>query len=443
MSGDKLAIHGGPRAVDARRPQQVARIKRGLLRSFDLMKMLPLTMRGVTSLQSGEGIVRRFETAFAEMVETRYALAMNSGTAAIHSAYFAVGVGPGTEVIVPAYTWHATATPILQCGAVPVFCEIDPRTLVLDPDQVERRVNERTRAICVLHPWGHPAPMDRFLEIAERHGLYVIEDCSHAHGATYRGKPVGSWGHVGCFSLQGSKTVEGGEAGVATTDDPMLIDRMLLLGHNHLLGHGSQKANTFADFPDVSLGVKYRPHTAAMYLAYASLRRLPARNARAARVWEWLCDELEGTPGVRPIPTVEGGTRGGYYSYILEYQGEDFGGPPTEVFVEALAAEGAPAQLDQYRDGLLHHNPVFATLDRSRLGGGCWDPTRPWQENVVKVDLPVTERIARRLVRFPIVMQDYPEATVRECGRAVKKVLRALIPESSGVSAPATAAVGR
>lgn len=439
MSAEKLAIHGGPRSVDAKRSQQIARLKRGGQKSLDLMKMLPLTMRGITSIQHGGGIVGRFESAFAEMVETRYALAMNSGTATIHSAYFAVGVGPGTEVIVPAYTWHASAAPILQCGAVPAFCEIDPVTLTIDLEHLERCINERTRAICVLHPWGHPAPMDRIREIAERHQIFVVEDCSHAHGATYRGRPVGSWGHVGCFSLQGSKTVEGGEAGVATTNDATLYDRMLLLGHNYLVGHGGQKADTFPDFPDINLGVKYRPHPAAMYLAYASLRRLPARNARAAQVWKWLCDEVEGVPGIRPIPTIEGGTRGGFYSYIFEYQGEDFGGPPTEQFVEALVAEGAPAQLDQYRDSLLHRNPVFTSLDRSKLGGGCWDPTRPWEENLVKVDLPATEHIAPRLVRFPIVVQDLPEATVRACGKAMKKVLAALVPEADARPAPAVA----
>jgi dTDP-4-amino-4,6-dideoxygalactose transaminase len=126
---------------------------------------------------------------------------MCNGTATLHSAYFAVGVGPGKEVIVPSYTWHATATPVLQCGATPVFCDIDPRSLNADPDDIERRITERTQAICVVHVWGNPAEMDRIMEIANRYKIKVIEDCWHAHGAVYKGKSVGAWGDIGCFSL--------------------------------------------------------------------------------------------------------------------------------------------------------------------------------------------------------------------------------------------------
>src|SRR5690348_5567892 len=108
---------------------------------------------GRTSISDGSGIVADFEQKFAAMTGSSFALAMNSGTAALHSAYFAVGVGPGTEVIVPTYTWHSTATAVLQCGAVPVFCDIDPRTLTLDPEDVARRISQRTKAICAVHVW--------------------------------------------------------------------------------------------------------------------------------------------------------------------------------------------------------------------------------------------------------------------------------------------------
>src|SRR4029453_10218039 len=103
----------------------------------------------------------------------------------------------------------------------PVFCDIDSRTLLADADDVEQRVTPRTRAICVVHLWGNPARLDRFVRISERHGVTLIEDCSHAHGAAFRGRPVGSWGQIGCFSLQGPKAVSGGEAGIAVTNDPV------------------------------------------------------------------------------------------------------------------------------------------------------------------------------------------------------------------------------
>src|SRR2546430_676688 len=117
------------------------------------------------------------------------------------------------------------------------------RPLSADPDDVERRITPRTRAICVVHMWGNPAPMDRLADIARRHGVALIEDCSHAHGASYRGRPVGSWGDIGCFSLQGVKAVSGGEAGIAVTNDPLLFDRMLVLGHYRRLKHGPAKSS--------------------------------------------------------------------------------------------------------------------------------------------------------------------------------------------------------
>ena len=197
MNSQQLAINGGTPAIRSAMPLQAYRLRQGIKRSLDLLRLLPLTIRNVTSIADQSGIVGRFEAAFCELTGADFSLAMNSGTSALHSAYFAVGVGPGSEVIVPGYTWHASATPVLQCGAVPVFCEIDPRTLTIDPEDVERRINERTRAICAVHTWGNPAPMDRIIEIADRHGVSVIEDCSHAHGASYRGRSVGSWEPAG------------------------------------------------------------------------------------------------------------------------------------------------------------------------------------------------------------------------------------------------------
>jgi dTDP-4-amino-4,6-dideoxygalactose transaminase len=360
---------------------------------------------------------------------------MTNGTATLHSAYFAVGVGPGTEVIVPAYTWHATATPVLMCGAVPVFCEIDPKTLTIDPDDMARRITSRTRAVAVLHAWGNPAPMDRICEIAAAHGIDVIEDCSHAHGATYKGKAVGTWGRVGCYSLQGSKAVDGGEAGVAIMDDPVIYDRMLLLGHNFLVGNGGQKADTFPGYGDISLGVKYRPHMAAMYFAHTSLRRLQKRNQRSRRAWQLLCDELAGVPGIRPIATLPGAVRGGFYAYPFEYQGAELGGLGTEEFVKAVKAEGAPLEVDQFRRSLLHTVPLFTELDRRAIGGGCYDATRPWEENLAKVSLPVTERITERLVRFPRQFHGVPESYIRQCAAAVRKVLEATLPAKAQTKA--------
>jgi dTDP-4-amino-4,6-dideoxygalactose transaminase len=428
MTGEQLAANGGPRTIRSRLALHRVQLRRGLLQSWALLEMIPFALRSKMSIAGGCGIVPRFEDAFCKATGADFALSMNSGTAALHSAYFAVGVGPGTEVIVPAYTWHATATPILQCGAVPAFCEIDPGTLAADPVDIERRINERTRAICVLHAWGNPAPMDRIVEIADRHGVAVIEDCSHAHGASYQGKPVGTWGDIGCFSLGGGKAVPGGEAGIAITNDATFYDRMLLLGHNDRVS-ALQKARTF-DYGDISLGVKYRPHVAALYLARAALGRLGRRNAGARRAWATLCHEFRNVPGIRPVETPDGAERGGFYAFTFRYDGAELGGPGTQEFVAAVQAEGAPLRLDEYRGRLLHKLPLFTELHRPSLGGGCYDPTRPWEENISKCDLPVTEYVTDRLVSFPPELWGVSESYVRKCARAVKKVLAALLPET-------------
>jgi dTDP-4-amino-4,6-dideoxygalactose transaminase len=433
-SESQLAIRGGPRTVRSRLAQDIARVKRGLVRTLDLRSVLPLTLRAQTSLRSNVGLVARFEEEFASMHGAAYGLAMNSGTAALHSAYFAVGVGPGHEVIVPSYTWQASATPVLACGAVPVFCDVDPQTFDLDPLDFERRITERTRAVCVVHIWGNPAPMDRIVEIADRHGIAVIEDCSHAHGARYKGRPVGSWGKVGCFSLQGSKPVDGGEAGIALTDDPVLYDRMLLLGHCGMIPD-CQKAQTFPLGAEICLGLKYRPHLFAMCLARESLRRLPRHNARAARVWSWLCEELQGTPGLRPQATLPGSERGGYYAFAFHYDGERLGGPSTADFVAAVQAEGAPLLADQFRDTLLHRSPLFTSLDRRQLGGAYWDSTRPWEENLWHGALPVSEDLAAHNVRFGVMLAELPESYVRQCAQAMRKVALATLPSPDAARA--------
>ena len=389
------------------------------VRVQDVARIAGYAWRDVNTLTKAEGPIAEFERSFAQLTETRHAISMNSGTAALHSAYFAVGVRPGTEVIVPAYTFFASAAPILQCGARPVFCDVDERTLTADPDDVERRITERTRAICIVHMWGNPAALDRFKEIARRHDIALIEDCSHAHGATYKGRPVGSWGDVGCFSLQGAKAVSGGEAGIAVTGNPVLFDRMLLLGQYGRLKKGQAAATFDTDY--LSLGVKYRPHLYAILLATGSLARLDELNRRRRTNYELLERELVGCPAVTPIETAPGAVRGGFLEFILRYDPAFAGGLSSAAFIEALAAEGVPIARERYsaigeQRRMLQQSPIFRGGDIYDLVEGSEPADVPIPER-----LPVTETLADTLMTIPPFTR-VSSRFVRQCAAAIRKV---------------------
>jgi perosamine synthetase len=418
MKSNELAVFGGPRAVLTEYKEGWRQVRRS-----DLKPILAAARNDVNTEAKGEGPIANFEQQFAQLTGSKYALAMNSGTAALHSAYFALGVKPGTEVIVPGYTFFATAAPILQCGGRPVFCDVDPETLVADPDDVERRITSRTRAICVVHLWGNPAPMDRFVEIARRHNLGLVEDCSHAHGALYRNRPVGSWGDIGCFSLQGPKAVSAGEGGIAVTDNPVLFDRMLALGHYGRLKAGQAK-NTF-DTDYLSLGLKYRPHLYGILLATGSLSRLPELNLRRQRNYDILCEELADCEAVQPIQTTPEAVRGGFLEFIVRYTPEKAGNWKSSEFLQAAQAEGIPISKERYaRLGkskrMLSETPIFTTLDSTKLGG-YMEASRAQDNPQRESDLPVVRSLAGRLLTLPPFTK-VSERFVRECAAALHKV---------------------
>ncbi len=418
-----LALLGGTKLVTERGDEGWR-----IITDHEKKAVMALLDKGTVTIVGGTGVIREFEEKFSKFQEAKFALAMNSGTATLHSAYFAVGIGPACEVIVPSYTWHATITPILHCAATPVFCDIDPRTLTADPKDIRRRITPRTKAIVVVHTWGNIAQMDEIMAIAREHNLKVVEDCSHAHGGSYKGKKVGTFGDIGCFSLQGNKPVSGGEAGVAITDNPEYYDRMLLLGH---FGRIASEAKTglFKSLGDMSLGAKYRPHAYAMAIANAQLDRLPELNRLRTHNYRILNEELRGIPGIETVEPLPGAQRAGFLEFKLIYDPRQLQGVGRDRFAEAVKAEGAPMTVDRYSSfnytyGLLHLAPLFNEFDRSKLGGCFYDfkaaeapGTRLWAPG----SLPVTEDIGQRLLTFPAFTQ-MPEPFIRQCAQAVRKV---------------------
>lgn len=224
-----LAIHGGPparsredsnlapggQAMDQEEEQAV----------LDVMRAKRLFR--FSGHEDGESNADRFERQFASSVGAAHALAVTSGTAALISGLQGIGIGPGDEVILPAYTWMASATAVLAVGGIPVIAEID-ESLTLDPADVERNITPHTKAIMPVHMRGAPARMDAILDVAGRHGLRVIEDCAQGNGASFHGRRLGSIGDVGCFSLQFSKIITTGEGGMVTTSDPQIWQRAFM-----------------------------------------------------------------------------------------------------------------------------------------------------------------------------------------------------------------------
>ena len=421
MAKSTLAILGGSPAVSS--PVQDAWRQ---ITDLEKRAVLDLMDQGILSVSSG-GVVGALEEDFARFIGREYGLACCNGTSTLHCAYVAAGIGPGTEVIVPAYTWHATVTPVLHASATPVFAEIEPRTLCLDPDDVERKITSRTRAICVVQVWGNVPDMRRFREIADRHGLLLIEDASHAHGASYEGKMVGAFGDISCFSMQGSKAVSGGECGMVLTDRAEFFDRMLLLGHFGRIETG-QAGPTFPGIGDMSLGAKYRVHPYAAAVARCHLTRLPQLNALRTRNYAIINDVLRDVPGIHVVDPLPGAVRGGYLEFKFVVDEAELG-LSRERFAEACQAENAPVRVDRYSAlnftyGLLHLAPLYNSFDRRSLGGCFYDPTRPEQATGLGYalgDLPVTEGICNRIIGVP-AFTDVPEATVEQVGLAMRKV---------------------
>lgn len=421
-SKSTLAILGGEKLVKNPPQEKWQRVNGATKKA-----VMALLDEGTISISDDSDIIGEFQTAFREMVGTRYAMATNSGTAALHSAYFAVGVGPGDEVIVPSYTWHASVTPILHCAATPVFAEIDPNCLTLDPDDIERKITPKTKAICVTHMWGNVADMDRIVEIAKKHNLRLIEDASHAHGASWKGKKVGSFGDVGCFSMQAAKAVTGGEGGVATTDDPKILDRMLFLGHFNRPRTGEDK--NVAQVGDISLGAKYRSHPWAIAMAKVQLERLPELNAKRTKNYQLMNDRLRDCDGIEVIDPLPGAERGGYLEFKFKLSKDIVKIASCQRIAEAMAAEGTRVQYCRYCDykwpgGMLHTAPLFNSFDLRSIGGCFYDPTISAEDAAKREvpSLPVTEDLANRLIGTPAFVDVTTESLEEACAAMIKVI---------------------
>jgi len=307
-----------------------------------------------------------FEHEFAQAHDCRHGIAAANGTATLEIALRALDIGPGDEVIVPAYTFIASATSVLQIGAVPIFVDVDPHTCLLDCARIEEAITPRTRAIMPVHFGGQSVDMDALASLARAHGLSIVEDAAHAHGSTWRGKKCGALGDAGSFSFQASKNMTAGEGGIITTNNPELA----ALCRSYLWA-GREQGRPW--YEHHRLGWNYRITEFQSALLRVQLQRLPAQTATRDANGRYLISQLQANvTGFTPPHLDERATCISFHLLLCRYQPEAFGGLTREAFIAALTAEGIPCATGYNQP--LYRNPMFLRQDFFKGGFPCVPP---------------------------------------------------------------------
>lgn len=342
---DRPAILGGSKAVTL---DGLEANRWPIITDDDVALVTDVLRSGELSLHK---ITQELEEDYRSWLGVKHALACCNGTSAIFAALHAFGLQPGDEVLVPSATYWASVMPVLWCGAVPVFCETEPDQLGLDPDDVEKKITPRTRAMVIVHLWGMPSKMDALLRIAKRHDLKVFEDASHAHGAKWRGRWVGTLGDAAVFSLQTNKLAPAGEGGILVTNNDAIHEHALCLGHFERILHLQTPARRFAG---TGFGMKHRMAPLSAAVARVQFRHMVERNTRRNANIEYLSRRLEKI-GINTFLPPDGVERM-YFLFIVQND-ESRTGLTTDRLVAALRAEGCDVVRPKYP--LLHQQPVF------------------------------------------------------------------------------------
>ena len=368
--------------------------------------------------------VRDFESAWCERYGFRHCATVNSWTTGLMVALGAVGVEPGDEVICPPYTKSASATAAMFYGGIPVFADIEPDTLCLDPADFEAKITPRTRAVVVVHLLGHPASMDPICEIAHRHGVAVIEDAAQAPGVFYRGRPVGAIGDVGGFSLNFHKHIHCGEGGVLVTNDDQ-IARACQLIRNH--GENAVEPHELEALVN-PIGSNYRLTELQAAIGLAQFGRLEGYLATRQALAHHLTTRLQGRPGLT-LQSVEPGSTHAYYIFPIRYDAS-VTGLSRSMFTQAVCAElPTPAGFESLPLAAgyvkpLYLNPVYQQKRALGRGGYPWAFNPDVSYDYSAGSCPVAERMYdQELVLSPLVREPHTLEDMDDLADAIEKVL--------------------
>lgn len=370
-------------------PNRFIPSNRPILGAEEIAAVTDVLQSGMLTHKSGAGTYTlRFEEAFAKFVGSKHAIAVNTGTAALHAALLAFDVKPGDEVIAPPFSFIATTNMVLLTGAKAVFADISMDTFTLDPEKVEAAITPRTKAIIPVHLYGHPADMDPLIELATKHDIRIIEDACQAHGSKYRGQDVGTIGDVGCYSLYPSKVITTGEGGLLTTNDEDLAERL-----RQIRTHGEIKPYEY-----VQLGHNYRMPEIQSAIGLAQVNRLSEfLNARKANA-EYLTKNLRDIEGII-LPTEASWATHNWYLYTIRILS------PRKRDVVQKALHEAQIGAAVYYEVPLHLTPIYRKLFQYKEGL-----------------MPVSEQAAKEVLSLPV----HPALTEEELEYIVQQSCQVL-----------------
>ena len=364
----------------------------------------------------GQGqTVTEFEGKYAALLGAKRCTCTVNGTNALLTAMHALDVGVGDEVIVSPYTFIATYNVVIGSCALPVFADTDPETFQINPDTIEERITERTRAIMPVHILGIPANMDRIMAIAKKHNLVVIEDACQAWLAQWRGKCCGTIGDLGCFSFQNSKHLPCGEGGAVVGNDEELMDRVHSF-HNCGRPYGSVKKTS--GYPIIGTNRRMTEYQAAILLN--QMQRLEADTARRWENGQYLTTQLKDIPGIVPHRLYEGVTRAVYHLYPFRYKKEHFNNAPRDRFLRALSAEGIPCSGGygpQYRDGLIEAALTSKNFTRSF-------PKERLDRYRAELDYPGNDQLCQEAVWLSQSMLLTEKSDMDDIANAIRKIYK-------------------
>ncbi|MCF6216875.1 MAG: DegT/DnrJ/EryC1/StrS family aminotransferase [Emcibacter sp.] len=298
--------------------------------------------------------VRAFEQEWAQSYQAKHGISVNSCTSGLYAAVGAAGVGPGDEVIVSPYTMAASVTAAVAFNAVPVFADIDPKNFCLNPQSIRAKITERTKAIIVVHLFGHPADMDEIMEIAASHNITVIEDCAQAPCATYKGRPVGTLGHMGVFSLNYHKHIHSGEGGIIVTNDDNLADRLALIRNHAEAVVNGREVDSLVNM----VGFNFRLGELESGIARIQLSKAPDLVSRRRKNMDYFNRNLPEVAGLSISPAADY-VEHSYYAGVFNFKAEE-AGISRALLIKALHAELPETKM---RKG---HGPL--------IGGGYVQP---------------------------------------------------------------------